>query len=65
MEVGDQLDANLKQRDRSTNTKEQTVKLVGVGAGTVVRYNKVIRSGDKKLIEDMRTGKRKVINKKF
>lgn len=29
-------------RDRSTNTREQVAKMSGVGAGTVVRFNKVM-----------------------
>ena len=39
------LDAERKQqRDRSTNTREQRAKIAGVSAGTVARYNKVMKN---------------------
>ena len=42
------MDASLsKERDRSTNTREQVAKMSGVGTGTVARYNRVMNSDDK------------------
>lgn len=38
-----------KDRDRSTNTREQVAKLSGVGTGTVVRYDAVMKSDDEEL----------------
>ena len=32
-----------KERDRSTNTREQVAKLSGVGVGTVARYDAVMK----------------------
>ena len=38
------LDAERNQtRDRSTNTREQIAKLLGVGVGTVARYDAVMK----------------------
>lgn len=39
------LDTSLsRERDRSTNTREQVAKMAGVGTGTVARYNRVVKS---------------------
>lgn len=45
-----QMDASKRpERDRSTNTREQLVKMAGVGTGTIARYNKVMNLNDKML----------------
>lgn len=37
------MDASLsKERDRSTNTREQVAKMSGVGTGTVARYDAIM-----------------------
>lgn len=43
-------------RDRSTNTREQIAKMAGVAAGTVARYDAVIKSGNDILIKKMMRG---------
>ena len=44
------LDAPLnKDRDRTTNTREQRSKLSGVSAVTIVRYDTVMNSDNKEL----------------
>ena len=46
------LDASLPQtRDRSTNTREQVAKLSGVGAGTVARYDAVMKSDNEEKVQ--------------
>ncbi len=45
-----------KERDRSTNTREQVAKLSGVGVGTVARYDAVMKSDDEELKRKVRTG---------
>lgn len=37
-------------RDRSINIREQVAKLSGVGTGTVVRYDAVIKSDQKRIV---------------
>lgn len=38
------VDTSLpKERDRSTNTREQVAKMSGVGTGTVARYDAVMK----------------------
>lgn len=53
-----QLECNEKNREHSdTWTDTQISKKVGVGTGTVARYNKVMNSDDEKLKEQVKTGK--------
>lgn len=56
-----QMDASLsKERDRSTNTREQVAKMSGVGVGTVARYDAVMKSDNEDLKRKVRTGEVKV-----
>lgn len=49
-----------KERDRSTNTREQVAKLSGVGVGTVARYDAVMKSDDEDLKRKVQTGEVKI-----
>ena len=56
-----QMDANeIKTRDRSTNTREQVAKMSGVGAGTVARYDAVMKSDNEELKKKVQTGEVKI-----
>lgn len=57
-----QMDAGsiLHQRDRSTNTREQVAKMSGVGAGTVARYDAVMKSDNEDLKKKVQTGEVKI-----
>ena len=44
--VSVQMDA---ERDRTTNTREQVAKMSGVGAGTVARYDAIMKTDDEEL----------------
>lgn len=50
------------ERDRSLNTDRQIAKKVGVGTGTVARYNKVMNSNEEDLKEKVKTGRSKYGN---
>ena len=55
------LDAPLnKDRDRTTNTREQRAKLSGVSTGTVARYDTVMNSDNKELKQSMLSGDVKI-----
>jgi hypothetical protein len=60
-EVPLQLECDLNNKEQSkthsdTWTDSQTAKKAGVGVGTVARYNKVMKSDDEKLKEQVKTG---------
>ena len=47
------VDTSLqKERDRSTNTREQVARLSGVGVGTVARYDAVMKIYAKEINEN-------------
>lgn len=55
------LDASLsKERDRSTNTREQVAKMSGVGTGTVARYDAIMKTDDEELKKKVQTGEVKI-----
>lgn len=58
-----QLEKPRKNR-KSSNTDIKLAKLANVGIGTVARYKQVVKSGDQKLIDEVRTGK-KTVNKAY
>ena len=39
----------LKERDYSTNTRQQVAKISGVGTGTVARYDAIMKTDDEEL----------------
>lgn len=49
-----------KERDRSTNTREQRAKLAGVSTGTVSRYDTVMKSNNEELKQSMLSGDVKI-----
>lgn len=55
-----QMDAGSKMRDRSTNTREQVARMSGVGAGTVARYDAIMKSDDDDLKKKVQTGEVKI-----
>lgn len=56
-----QMDASLsKERDRSTNTREQVAKMSGVGTGTVARYDAIMKTDDEDLKKKVQTGEVKI-----
>ena len=60
--VSVQMDAErfVKKRERSTNTREQVAKMSGVGAGTVARYDAVMKSDNEDLKKKVQTGEVKI-----
>ena len=54
------LDTGSKERDRSTNTREQLAKMSGVGTGTVARYDAVMKSDNEDLKRKVQTGEIKI-----
>lgn len=58
-----QMDASInddKPRDRSANTREQRAKLAGVSAGTIARYDTVMKSNNEELKQSMLSGDVKI-----
>lgn len=55
--VSVQMDA---ERDRTTNTREQVAKMSGVGAGTVARYDAIMKTDDEELKKKVQTGEVKI-----
>lgn len=51
---------NSKERDRSTNTREQRARLAGVSSGTVSRYDTVMKSDNEDLKQSMLSGDVKI-----
>lgn len=54
------LDARSKERDRSTNTREQIAKMAGVAAGTVARYDAIMKTDNEDLKKKVQTGEVKI-----
>lgn len=55
------LDAKQKvERDRSTNTREQIAKMAGVAAGTVARYDAIMKTDNEDLKKKVQTGEVKI-----
>lgn len=57
-------DQLVASRDYAKNTSYQLAKKAGVGVGTVIRYNKVMKSGTDEQKAAVRTGQ-KTINKAY
>ena len=56
-----QMDAKQKvERDRSTNTREQIAKMAGVAAGTVARYDAIMKTDNEDLKKKVQTGEVKI-----
>ena len=55
-----QMDTGLKDRDYSTNTRQQVAKMSGVGAGTVARYDAIMKTDDEDLKKKVQTGEVKI-----
>lgn len=47
-------------RDRSTNTREQIAKMAGVAAGTVARYDAIMKTDNEDLKKKVQTGEVKI-----
>lgn len=50
----------LKERDYSTNTRQQVAKMSGVGTGTVARYDAIMKTDDEELKKKVQTGEVKI-----
>lgn len=60
--LGVHLDAEItkKERNRSTNTREQIAKAANVSSGTVARYDTVMKSDDEELKKAVLSGEMKI-----